>query len=85
MQSDLDKLKKFKFSGYVQARYEISELSKDAVTVTVELRLTPVEHEPLLHPPRPAEADLRLEPAEPGGGLLRRRRGPRRSPCSRPM
>jgi phosphate-selective porin len=34
MQSDLDKLKKFKFSGYLQARYEINELSrKDTVTV----------------------------------------------------
>jgi hypothetical protein len=34
MQSDLDKLKKVKFSGYVQARYDISELSKNAITVT---------------------------------------------------
>lgn len=32
MQSDLDKLKKFKFSGYVQARYEVSDLSKDVLT-----------------------------------------------------
>lgn len=31
MQSDLDKLKKLKFSGYVQARYDLGELSKDAV------------------------------------------------------
>lgn len=34
MQSDLDKLRKFKFSGYVQARYDISELSKNTITVT---------------------------------------------------
>ncbi len=34
MQSDLDKLKRFKFSGYVQARYEQNELSKNTIAVT---------------------------------------------------
>ncbi|NOT34790.1 MAG: hypothetical protein HOP12_11550 [Candidatus Eisenbacteria bacterium] len=31
LQSDVDKLKRFKFSGYVQARYEIGETSSDTV------------------------------------------------------
>lgn len=34
MQADLDKLKKFKFSGYVQARAEVGEASSDSVRVT---------------------------------------------------
>lgn len=34
MQTDLDKLKRFKFSGYVQARTEFSETSSDSVRVT---------------------------------------------------
>lgn len=34
MQADLDKLKKFKFSGYVQARVEAGEASSDSVRVT---------------------------------------------------
>lgn len=34
MQADLDKLKKFKFSGYVQARTEFGEASSDSVRVT---------------------------------------------------
>jgi len=34
MQTDLDKLKKFKFSGYVQARSEVGEASSDSVRVT---------------------------------------------------
>lgn len=34
MQADLDKLKKFKFSGYVQARIEFGEASSDSVRVT---------------------------------------------------
>jgi hypothetical protein len=33
-QSDLDKLKRFKFSGYIQVRYETSESSRDTVRVT---------------------------------------------------
>lgn len=33
LQSDMDKLKRFKFSGYVQARYEVSETSSDSVKV----------------------------------------------------
>ena len=34
MQTDVDKLKKFKFSGYVQARAEVGEASSDSVKVT---------------------------------------------------
>lgn len=34
MQADVDKLKKFKFSGYVQARAEVGEASSDSVKVT---------------------------------------------------
>lgn len=34
LQSDTDKLKKFKFSGYVQARWETAENSSDSVKVT---------------------------------------------------
>jgi hypothetical protein len=34
LQSDTDKLKKFKFSGYVQARWETSETSSDSVKVS---------------------------------------------------
>jgi hypothetical protein len=34
MQADTDKLKKFKFSGYVQARTELSEASNDSVKVS---------------------------------------------------
>jgi len=34
MQADLDKLKKFKLSGYVQARAEVGEASSDSVRVT---------------------------------------------------
>jgi len=34
LQSDMDKLKRFKFSGYVQARYEIGETSSDSVKVS---------------------------------------------------
>lgn len=34
MQADADKLKKFKFSGYVQARSEMSEASNDSVRVS---------------------------------------------------
>ena len=34
LQADTDKLKKFKFSGYLQARYEAAELSSDTVRVT---------------------------------------------------
>lgn len=34
MQADLDKLKKFKFSGYVQVRLEAGEASTDSVRVT---------------------------------------------------
>ena len=33
LQTDTDKLKKFKFSGYVQARYETAENSSDSVRV----------------------------------------------------
>jgi hypothetical protein len=32
--SDVDKLKKFKFSGYVQARWETAENKNDSVAVT---------------------------------------------------
>lgn len=31
LQADTDKLKKFKFSGYLQARYEVSQVSDDSV------------------------------------------------------
>lgn len=34
LQADTDKLKKFKFSGYIQARTEFSETSNDSVRVT---------------------------------------------------
>mgnify|MGYP003338170097 FL=1 len=34
LQADTDKLKRFKFSGYVQARTELSEASNDSVKVT---------------------------------------------------
>ena len=34
LQADTDKLKKFKFSGYLQARWETSENSTDSVRVT---------------------------------------------------
>ena len=34
LQADTDKLKKFKFSGYLQARNEMSEASNDSVRVT---------------------------------------------------
>src|SRR5262245_6284468 len=34
LQSDTDKLKRFKFSGYLQGRYDISEASNDTVKVT---------------------------------------------------
>ncbi len=34
MQADLDKLKRFKFSGYLQARTEVGEASRDSVRVT---------------------------------------------------
>ena len=34
MSAELDKLRKFKFSGYIQARYEIGEASSDTVRLT---------------------------------------------------
>lgn len=42
LQADTDKLKKFKLSGYLQARYETSQLSEDSVrAVGAPLVLTP--------------------------------------------
>jgi len=41
LQSDVDRRKKFKFSGYVQARYEVNESSKDDVTTTSSSSVTP--------------------------------------------
>jgi hypothetical protein len=61
--ADTDKLKKFKFSGYIQARAEFSEASNDSVRrerATGTLRLG--ERHPLLHPPGAPQAHLRLEP-----------------------
>ncbi len=46
LQSDMDKLKRFKFSGYLQARWETGEAQSDTVkTVGNPLVLTPANNE----------------------------------------